>query len=327
MTAKLKTIRNIGSLLFILSAVFSNSIYAAGSTTTAPAKSSAAVPLDSIVAVVDEDVITQTQLNNQISAIKQQAQSAGATLPPMDQLRQKVLDQLIDKSLIMQIAKRNKVTITAAQLNQALTTIAARNNMTLAQLKTAVVKSGMNYDTYLKQIREQMLISNVEEHAIGPKLMVTDQEVDEYLRQHPGRNMQYHLYDLYVPLPASATPQQLDEAKKQAEMLMQQMKQSNDLQQLKKPGVKMDDMGWRAGSDIPSIFAKDLPTMKDNDVAGPIVAPNGIHIIKLIATKSSGPVLTKDQAKQMLQQQKFVQALQPWLKKIRQNAYVKIMTQ
>lgn len=324
MTVKLKTLYNLGGLLFIFGATFSTAIYAAG---PAAAPKSTAMPLDSIVAIVDEDVITQTQLNRQISLIKQQVQSTGASLPPADELRKKVLDQMIDKSLIIQIAKRNKVAITDAQLDQALSTIAARNKMTPAQLQTAVQNSGMNFDNYRKQIREQMLISDVEQHVIGPQIKVSTQEVDNYMRQHPGQNMEYHLYDLYVPLPASATPEQSQAAKNQAEVLMQKIKQTKDVKQLQQPGMKIDDMGWRAVNDIPSIFAKDLPGMKVNDVAGPITAPNGIHLIKLIATKSSGPALTRIQAQQILQQQKFTDALKPWLAKIRKDAYVKIMQQ
>ena len=109
-------------------------------------------PLDKIVAVVNSDVITQSQLDQQITALKKQLQSMGTPLPDDTRLQQQVLNQMIDQKLQLIVAKRTKVTVTEAQLDQAVTSIATRNHLTLPQLKVALVKEGMNYAAFREQI-------------------------------------------------------------------------------------------------------------------------------------------------------------------------------
>ena len=124
-------------------------------------------PLDKIVVVINSDVITESQLQKQMKLIKQQI-PPNAPMPDNATFRKQVLDQLINKQLLFMLAKRNKLQITDTQLNTALASIAARNNLSLNQLQSAVQKQGMNYNDFRQQIREQMLIQQVEEQAVGP---------------------------------------------------------------------------------------------------------------------------------------------------------------
>ncbi len=291
------------------------------------------VALDNIVAVVNSDVITQSELDEQLAQARQRIQASHAPIPDFKKLRKQVLDQLINEKLAMQIAKRNNVVITDAQVDAAINRIATHNNLTLAQLKVALGQQGMQFSTYKKQIREQMLMSTISQHVVGGSVSVTDQEVKDFMRQHPNTNMQYHLADILIALSDKPTPGQTAAAQKQADSILTQARRGANFQQLAaanstgKEAVQGGDLGWRSAAELPEIFVNDVAKMKVGDVAGPITAPNGLHLIKLLAERGSGPNLSAMQVKQLLFQQKVDQKMQQWLQSLRATAYVKIIAQ
>lgn len=286
-----------------------------------------AQPLDKIVAVINSDVVTNSELQKQINIIKQQAQSANAPLPDDATIRKQVLDQLINQKLLMILAKRNKLEIDDQQLNSALSNIAARNNITLAQLPAVVAKQGISYADFREQIRSQMMVQQVEQHALGASLVVTDQEVKNYLKQHPNSNASYDVQDILIPLNSSPSAQDIATAQKKATDLMQQLNAAGADQSkiLSAQNIEAADLGWRNLNDLPTIFAGRVATMKTGEVAGPVRAPNGFHILKLAGVKSTGQPLTVNQVRQILFQGKAQAAIPPWLKQLRATAYVKIM--
>lgn len=283
--------------------------------------------LDKIVAVINSDVITNSELQKKISMIRQQAQSMNAPLPDDATLRKQILDQLIDEKLMLLLAKRNNLQVTDAQLNQALGNIAARNNITLAQLPAVVAKQGMNYADFREQIRTQMIVQQVEQHALGPSLVVSDQEVKSFMKQHAGSVNSYDVQDILIPLNSSPSAQDIAAAQKKANDLLQQLKATGADQDkiLAAQNIEAADLGWRNLNDLPTIFASRVASMNTGDIAGPVRAPNGFHLIKLAGVKSSGQALTADQARQVLFQRKAQAAIPPWIKQIRSTAYVKIM--
>lgn len=272
------------------------------------------IPLDKIVAVINSEVITESQLDQRIAIIKQQMQEAGASIPNDTQLRQQVLDQLIDENMQLQIAKRNKLQVTDAQLNQALTNIATRNRLTLDQLRSAIEKQGLNYDAFRKQLYNQMLIAQVQEHAIGP-IPVSDQEVNNFLRQHANDNLQYHVQDFLI--------QPSPNAQNVAQALIQQLRQNSN--QALPAGVQAEDLGWRPLHEIPEVFVNNIAQMKIGEIVGPIQAPNGLHVIKLVEKSGGIQQLSKAQIKNLLYQQKLDKQIGPWLKQVRSTAYIKVM--
>lgn len=282
-------------------------------------------PLDKIVVVINSEVITNSQLQKRINVVKKQ--NANAPLPDDATLRQKVLDQMIDEKLMLMLAKRNKLEVNNKQLDVALTSIAARNNLTLDQLQSAVEKQGIDYNNFRQQIHDQILIQQVEAHALGPILAVSNQEIKDFLRQHPSAAVNYHLQDILIPI-TSNDDATITAAQKNANNLLQQLQssganQANVLAAAK--DVQTNDLGFRTLQDLPEIFMKTAQTMKAGDIKGPIRAPNGFHLLKLVETKSSGTALTTDQVRQILIEQKLAKNLPDWLKKMRATAYVKIM--
>jgi peptidyl-prolyl cis-trans isomerase SurA len=149
----MKTLRHLSIILIIFMGLWTETACAQASVTTT------VTPLDKIVVVINNDVITQSQLDKRMAMVRQQMQAAGAPLPDAATFRAHVLDQLIDQKLILMVAQHNNIKVTDVQLDKAINDIAARNHMTPQQLQTAVGQQGMTYAQFRKQINKEWLLA------------------------------------------------------------------------------------------------------------------------------------------------------------------------
>jgi peptidyl-prolyl cis-trans isomerase SurA len=139
--------------------------------------------LDKVIVIVNSDPITQNELNQQIGIAKSQLQSANQPLPSDAVLRKKVLDQLIEMKLQLQIAKKAHLIVTDADVTKSIAGIAAKNNMTTDQLKSAIEAHNMNYADYREQIRREMILSQVAQTQVVPTIKLSDAEVQQEVAQ------------------------------------------------------------------------------------------------------------------------------------------------
>lgn len=286
------------------------------------ADNKSAQPLDKIAAVINNEIITESQVQQQIDIIKKQ-NPPGQPLPPDAELRKKVLQHMIDQKMILILAQRNKMTITDAQLDKAIDSIAARNNLTIEQLKMAIAKQGLTYDQFRKQIHDQMLIQQVEVRALGPTLNASHDEVIKFMKEHAGGDTIYQVEDILIATPANANTSDITAATQKANTVLSQLQQGANISA--DQSVQTNNLGWRHLSELPELFSSKLSTMKAGEITGPVVAPNGVHLIKLVAVRGNSQPLTFQQAKNLVLEQKLQAALQPWLDKLMKSAYVKIM--
>ncbi len=291
----------------------------------------AAVPLNRVVAVVNSNVITQSQLDEAFDQAKKQIQSTGAPMPSDAELRKNLLNQLIDKDMQLQIAKRYKITTTDKQIDEAIGRIAAQNKMSVDQLKQELVRDNYNYKQFHDQIGEQLVIHDLQQRAIGNKVIVTDAEVKAFMNsaQHQATpNTAYHLEDILVPLSESATASQVQTAQQQAQSLLQKLHKGIAFDQatagLSDPAPEKSDLGWRRLSDLPSVFVQPVSALQVGQIAGPIRAPNGFHLIKVVQIQGEAKKLTEQEARNLVYQRKFMEQVDIWLKQMRKTAYIKI---
>lgn len=258
--------------------------------------------LDRIVAVVNDSVITQRQLDQQTILMKQQLQSANTPLPSEQELREKVLQHMIDAELQLQLAKKVGLQVGEANVDQAISDIAKRNGATVQQLKENVIKQGMSYDQYRKEIQRQIIISQVEQHEVGARVVVSEQEINDMLQHMPKQPQQqssssaataYHIEDLLIPLSDKPTQQQITAASQKAKTILEKVRSgqafsqlANDSQTDAKPLVN-SDLGWRNASDLPTIFIAAIKNLQPGQTSDVIQAPNGFHILKIIAIKGA----------------------------------------
>ncbi len=276
---------------------------------SAPAKPQG-VLLDDIAAVVNDDVITKTELDDRIHEIKQRLAQQQTSLPPEDILRKQVLDQMVMEQLQLQAADRGGITVSDDQLNRAISNIAGRNGVSMSELPKALASQGISYASYRAEIRREMIINEVQKQAVEARIAVTPREVDQYLSrqaEQSGNDTEYHLYHILIALPANATPDETKKAEERADAIEKKLKAGADFSETAvansdgQQALKGGDLGWRKGSELPTIFASEVLNMKPGQVSGVIKSPSGFHIVKLADTRTANKVLvTQTHARHIL---------------------------
>lgn len=295
------------------------------------AKSSAA-KIDGIVAVVNDEVITQSDLSKEMQALSNRKENLSGK-----SLRNAALDNLIDDAIILQAAKQFKLQPDDAALDAAIADIAGSNHMTVAQLFAAAEQSGMSAAAYKSNLRKQMTVARFLHQQFGQEVKISDQEISAVQRQggkaQTPKRMVYHVQNLLIPVPESASNLELDAAKKRAEQLTKEAKQGKGLKELREENsdTEQGDLGWRVQEELPQLFAQYVPNMKIGEVVGPLKAPNGMQLIQLLEKRdlsitdapASGSI-SRDQAKHLVYQKKLKEAAQSWLKEARKQAFIKL---
>lgn len=255
-----------------------------------------AEPLDRVVAVVNDDVITLSELETQADALRQQLAAKNMQFPPEQVLKKQVLQHLIDVALELQLAKNNNISVDNKELNEAIATIAATNHLSLTELREAVAKQGLSYDTYRDNIRKEMLISRLQQKAVSPEVVVSSQQVDDYLKtakNNKKTQQTYHIQNIVIPLPEEPTTEQVKKAEAESRKLLNRIKAGDDFNRLAieassgETALEGGDLGERHLAELPEVFAKEVVHMSVGEVAGPLRTGNGFQLIKLIATGGS----------------------------------------
>ncbi|MFT3741700.1 MAG: SurA N-terminal domain-containing protein [Gammaproteobacteria bacterium] len=286
-------------------------------------------PLDKVVAVVNDDVITQSAVDSVMSDMQHAMEQTGQTVPPPAELKQQALNLLIDQKLQLQIAARNKITLSNEELDTALKGIAKQNHLTLAQLKEALEKQGIRYAKFRQQVHDQLLIHRVQAGIFASKIAVSDEEAKAYIKTAASNNTntQYHLEDLVAPTDAAASKEEIAQAQQKATDLLKQAQAGKSFTELasSQNNLQQSDLGFRTLKEIPAVFTSQVSLMKVGSIQGPILAPNGYHLIKLIGVQNQQPALTLTEAKNMVFQQKLKGQVDTWLQQVRRSAYIKMM--
>ncbi|MFC3678798.1 peptidylprolyl isomerase [Bacterioplanoides pacificum] len=264
---------------------------------------SAPVPIDHVVAVVDEDIIMHSELQQRVNDVKRQ--NRGASLPAAKVLRQQVLERMILESIQLQMADRGGVRISDAELNDAIRRIAAQNNMSLTEFRQAMEAEGVSFTLARDQIRDEMRVSRVQRFQVGERIQITDQDVDYFLASELGKMAsaaEYQLAHILIAVPSQASPADLQQAQQKAQQLVDQLRNGADFRQLAiaqsngRNALKGGDLGWRKEAQLPGIFADVIPAMQINDISDPIKSASGFHIVKL-SDKRGGNTELVTQAK------------------------------
>ncbi|MDT4804647.1 Chaperone SurA [compost metagenome] len=253
--------------------------------------------LDRVVAIVDNDVVMQSQLDQRLQEVQQTIVKRGAALPPEHVLSQQVLERLIIENIQLQIGDRSGIRITDEELNQAMATIAQRNNLTLEQFQAALARDGLSFADARDQVRREMVISRVRQRRVAERIQVTEQEVQNFLASDLGKlqlSEEYHLANILIPVPESASSADIQAADRQASELYQQLRQGADFAQLaiarsaSETALEGGDMGWRKAAQLPSPFDSMIGALQPGEVTEPMRTPGGFIILKLLEKRGGG---------------------------------------
>jgi len=250
----------------------------------------AVTPIDSIAVVVNDDIIMKSQVDDRLQQVYRNYQRQGATPPDEDILIRQVVEQLILESIQLQLGDLAGVRIDDTTLNSTILRVAQQNNMDLDQFRQALEADGTDYNQFRNQIRNEMIIQQVREGYVSSRIEVTDQEIASYLASEEGQQQteaNYQLSHILVQVPESASADEVQQYQAKANQLYQQLQQGADFGELAKAysdGSNAADggqLGWRKDSQLPSIFAGELPSLQVGDITPPFRSSNGFHILKL----------------------------------------------
>jgi peptidyl-prolyl cis-trans isomerase SurA len=300
---------------------------------------SKAQSLDGIVAVVNDVIITQSELDQASAAIKSQMMSANVPVPAIDALHKQVLEQMINRKLQLQAAEQAGIHVNDGQVDKAISSIASNNRVSTNELYEKVTSQGMSKENYRKEIREEIALQQIEQQEIGSKISMTPEEVKTFMHSKawqaamPTASKEYYLEDIIVLLPETANATDIATAKQQANALLAKAKQGTSFKDIgtaeaNNKSVEETDLGWRKLSEIPSAFANPIVYMKKGDVLAPIQTANGFHIIRLAdvreekASENNSAAPTEQEAKQMVYQKKMEAAVKKWVARLRTQAVI-----
>lgn len=250
--------------------------------------------LDSVVAVVNDDVITERELQKRIGFY--QLETNDAMMPPVDILRSQVLNLLIDQIVAMQTASRFGLEVSKDTVDQAINDLLKRNNLSKEKLKNLLVKQKLTFKDYQNMVQKELIVQQVLQKEVAGRINIPKQEVDKYLNSlaYDHNNVtEYLLSDILISLPDVPSSHDMQKANAKAERIIKKLAAGGDFKELavnysEAPNaLQGGSLGWRRMEEIPSLFAEKVEAMRAGEYIGPIKTPNGIHILKLQEIKGA----------------------------------------
>ena len=255
--------------------------------------------IDAAIAIVEDEVITNYELAKEVERIRKDLQAQGRQIPPEVSLNRQVLELMINKSILLQQANSRGVVITDTQLNATLQNMARRNQMTLTQFRSALINSGIDYNRFRQDIRDELATNHIQNQYALQNVDVSEQEVDEFLARNSDNNSaeEYKLSHILIALPDAASSEQVSKARESIENIKKNIQQGADFAQQASEfsdggnALQGGDLGWRKLAEIPSLFASIVPKMKAGSISEVLRSASGFHIIRLDEKRNGEQVL------------------------------------
>ena len=267
--------------------------------------------LDRIVAVVNTDVITRVELDRESQAATEQLRRQGTPLPAQDVLEKQLLERLIGKRVLLQYAQGTGLRVPDPDLERALERVAQDNKLTPEGLRAALQHDGIPFNRFREQLRDEMLIARLRDRAVDARILVSDDEIQSFLRSQHNRGDtvdEYSLAHILVSVPERASPDEVKARRARADTALAQLRQGVDFRQVAASysdapdALQGGDMGWRPAARLPTIFLDVLKDMKVGQISEVVRSPAGFHIIKLADKRGSDTpvVVTQTHARHIL---------------------------
>jgi peptidyl-prolyl cis-trans isomerase SurA len=262
------------------------------------------VALDRVIAVVNDEALTQWDLNEERRIVLQQMKASNVPPPPADVLQKQLIERLVNERALLQHAKDNGIRVDDTTVERTILRVAEENKITPEQLRAALEREGIPYDKYREDIRRQVVIQRVRDREVDSKITVSDAEVDNYLatvNAQAGGESEYLLSHVYVTVPEQASPSDVETRHRRAEQALAAVKSGKDFAEVAASFSDAPDalsggsLGWRTPARLPSVFADYVRRMKPGEVSTVLRSPGGFHIVKLVDVRSRNQPLVVDQ--------------------------------
>ncbi len=280
------------------------------SLTMVPVMAEEIVPLDSIAAIVNDDVITQIELKHEFRDVVRNLKKKGAKLPPANVLGKQVLDRMILDRIQMDLAKRTGIKVDDTTLSRAMNRIAAQNNMSISEFRERLADQGVDFRRFQDEIKKQIILKRLLQRNVINKVTISNQEVDNFLfniDKQGGLEQAYHIKHILISVPEGAAPKVIQKAEKKAQKIVKELRAGKDFSSMAlsvsdgQNALEGGDLGWRKAGELPSIFSEAVSKMKKGDISNPIRGPSGFHIITIVDAKGGrSHIVTQTHARHIL---------------------------
>ncbi len=266
--------------------------------------------IDRIVALVEQTVITEKELNDRINTMVTQLSKQKIELPPMEVIQKQMLERMIVEKLQISFAQQTGIKVDDSQLDRTIERIAEQNKMDVAEFKKALSNEGVNFRKFREDLRNEILLARLKEREVDSKLNITEAEVENYLslQNQQQQTDEYNLSHILIRTPEDASPSKLAELKQKADDAFAQLKSGKDFA---KVSAAMSDapnaleggqLGWKNINQLPSLFADAIRNMNAGQMTEVLRSPNGFHILKINERRggSSPLVITQTHLRHIL---------------------------
>lgn len=266
------------------------------------AQSGAAAPrpivaIDRVVAVVNSDVITATELAAREKAVERQLRRQRIELPPPEALSRQVLERMVVDRALVQAAREQGIRIDDAQIDRAFARMAASNGITPAELRARIEADGTPYARFRDELRDDLAIARLREREVDARIFISEADVDAFIaeqREADAAPAQYNIAQILLRIPEGATAERIERERLRAEEIYRQLERGADFARLAAAFSDAPDalsggaIGMRSADRLPQIFVQAVASLQPGQVAPIVRSANGYHVLKLLERSAEG---------------------------------------
>jgi peptidyl-prolyl cis-trans isomerase SurA len=273
---------------------------------TAPAASTATRSLDRIVAIVNDEAITETELETRTRVALVQLRRQNINPPPANILRRQVLERMIVDRAMIQLARETGVRVDDATVNAAVARIAEQSGLNPQQFRERLEQQGVSYPRFRADIRDDIVITRLRDREIDSRIQISEGEIDNFLAEQAGvsaGSVEYEIAQILLRVPDNASTERIEATRRQAEELMAQLRSGADFARLAasnsagSEALSGGSLGWRTAERLPTLFLEAIKGLQPGSLAPLVRSPGGFHILKLVGRRdvsegrlATGPV-------------------------------------
>lgn len=256
----------------------------------------AAKPLDRIVAVVNDEAITDSELEARTRIALGQLRRQNINPPPAAVLRRQVLERMIVDRAQIQLARESGVRVDDATVNAAVARIAEQSGMAPQQFRERLEKEGISFARFRADVRDDIIITRLRDREVDSRIQISEGEIDNFLAEQAGvaaGAVEYNIAQILLRVPDNASTERIEATRKQAEDLMAQLRSGADFARLaasnsaSPEALSGGSLGWRTAERLPTLFLQAIRDLKPGDLAPLVRSPGGFHILKLVGRRDA----------------------------------------
>lgn len=248
-----------------------------------------AASVDKVIAIVNDDVITQIELDNRLRGLRAEIQARGATAPAEEVLRKQMIERMINDRIQLQAADRLGIGVSEPELDGAVMSVAQSNNMTLRQLREALTQQGIPYSLFRESVRTDMVINQIFIRRIRNSVIITDEELDSFIDRGGGKAdaREYDVSHILIRVPETATASEVDQTRLKAEEAKSRLDQGMDFREAAATysdapdALEGGELGWREPRQLPELFTEALGRIDEGQSTDILQSANGFHILHI----------------------------------------------